>query len=172
MNRQIFARARVWAAAALIVGFTASAASAQSKTPPSQAAIDTARTIITTSGDFHAFDPIVPSILQQTYTTFLQQNPDLQKPLIETMQALQPEIMKKQAEVTDIMARTYASHFTEAELKEILAFYNTPTGKKLVAEQGKVMQESIAQAREWGTKMADQVQARVRDEMKKKGYTL
>ncbi len=47
--------------------------------------------------------------MQQAYTNFVQQNPDLQKPLVETMTALQPEFMKLQSEITDIMATAYAS---------------------------------------------------------------
>ena len=32
------------------------------------------------------------------------------------------------------MATAYAGHFTEAELQEVLVFYRSPTGKKLVKE--------------------------------------
>jgi uncharacterized protein len=34
----------------------------------------------------------------------------------------------------DDFARLYASHFSEAELREIAAFYATPVGRKLAAE--------------------------------------
>jgi hypothetical protein len=172
MNRLILARAWKSIAAAFIFGLFASMASAQQAKAPSPAQVQLARDIINTSGEIHALDPLIPSVMQQAYTNFVQQNPDLQKPLVETMQALQPEFMKQQAEVTDLMAKAYASHFTEAELKEIMAFYGTPTGKKFVGEMPKVMQESLAAAREWGSKFSDQVIARIRDEMKKKGYTI
>jgi hypothetical protein len=154
----------------LLLSFVAGTASAQ--TAPTAAQVNLARQIITISGEIHALDPLIPSVLQQTYTNFVQQNPDLQKPLVEVMKVLQPEFMKKQDEVTSMMATTYASHFTEAELKEILAFYNTPTGKKMVAELPKVLQQSLSSAREWGTKLSEQVVARVREEMKKKGHTI
>jgi hypothetical protein len=170
MNRLIVARAWKSLAAALLLSFVAGTASAQKA--PTAAQVNLARQIITISGEIHALDPLIPSVLQQTYTNFVQQNPDLQKPLVEVMKVLQPEFMKKQDEVTSMMATTYASHFTEAELKEILAFYNTPTGKKMVAELPKVLQQSLSSAREWGTKLSEQVVARVREEMKKKGHTI
>ncbi len=170
MNRLILARAWKSVAAALFLGLIAGAASAQKAPTPAQ--VELARQIINTSGEVHALDPLIPSVMQAAYTNFVQQNPDLQKPLVETMQALQPEFMQKQAEVADMMANAYASHFTEAELKEILAFYNTPTGKKMVGELPKVMQQSLASAREYGNKLSEQLVVRIREEMKKKGHTI
>jgi hypothetical protein len=176
MNRLNPARAWKTVAAALFLCLAASAASAQKMSTPAKAPtpamVDLARQILTASGESRALDPLIPSVMQQTYTNFVQQNPDLQKPLVETMTALQPEFMKLQSQVTDLMANAYAAHFTEAELKEMLAFYNSPTGKKYVAEMPKVMQESLAAAREWGAKFSDKVIARVREEMKKKGHNI
>jgi hypothetical protein len=170
MNRLILARAWKSVATALFLTLIAGAASAQKA--PTAAQVDLARQIINASGEVHALDPLIPSVMQAAYTNFVQQNPDLQKPLVETMQALQPEFMQKQAEVADMMANAYASHFTEAELKEILAFYNTPTGKKMVGELPKVMQQSLASAREYGNKLSEQLVARIREEMKKKGHAI
>jgi len=46
------------------------------------------------------------------------------------------------------MAKLYATRFTEPELRELLAFYRSPVGRKLVAEQGTLTAEGarIAQA--------------------------
>ena len=38
-------------------------------------------------------------------------------------------------------ARVYASHFTEAELKQILTFYQSPVGQKMVVEEPKAIDE-------------------------------
>ena len=38
----------------------------------------------------------------------------------------------RKAELQQKLARTYAQHFTEQELKDAIAFYRTPLGKKLV----------------------------------------
>jgi uncharacterized protein len=172
MNRLILARAWKSVAVALVFGLMSSMASAQQGKAPSPANLQLARDIISVSGTGHVFDSIVPSVMQQAFTNFLTQNPDLQKPLVETMTALQPEFQKQQSEVIDIMANAYASHFTEAEMKDILAFYNSASGKKMIAELPKIGEESVTQARAWGTKLSEQVVARVREEMKKKGHTI
>lgn len=176
MNRLNFARAWKLAAAAFVFGcFVAASSSdvrAQAKTPPTAAQMQLARDILQSSGEAKALEPLIPSVMQQAFTNFVQQNPDLQKPLVDTMTALQPEFMKLQPEVTDIMTTAMASHFTEAELKEILAFYNTTTGKKYVAEMPTVIRESLAAARDWASKLSDRIVARVREEMKKKGHAI
>jgi hypothetical protein len=181
MNRLNFARAWKFAAAAFVFGCLVSVAPAQvwaqqaktaQKAAPTATQMQLAREIIKSSGEVRALEPLIPSVMQQTFTNFVQQNPDLQKPLVDTMTALQPEFMKLQPEVNDIMATSFASHFTEAELKDILAFYNTPTGKKYVAEMPKVIQESLATAREWASRLSDRIVARVREEMKKKGHAI
>jgi hypothetical protein len=129
MNRLTFNRAGKLCAAALVFGLMTTLASAQgAKKPPSPAQVQLAKEIVTVTGQAHMFDPVIPSVMQQAYTNLLQQNPDLQKPLFETMKTLQPEFQKRQAEVVDIMSTSYAAHFSEAEMKEILAFYNTATG--------------------------------------------
>jgi hypothetical protein len=70
------------------------------------------------------------------------------------------------------MAKLYATHFTEAELKEILAFYKTPVGMKLLAEQPKVGEEGLKFAQDWANTLSDQVIAKMRDELKKRGHAL
>ena len=70
------------------------------------------------------------------------------------------------------IARAYASRFTEQELKEILAFYKTPLGKKLIVEEPKGVDDATKRVDEWANKFAEEVLARIRAEMKKKGHNL
>ena len=42
------------------------------------------------------------------------------------------ELLPRRAEIHTEIARGYASQFTEQELKDVLAFYKTPLGKKLI----------------------------------------
>jgi hypothetical protein len=66
----------------------------------------------------------------------------------------------------------YATSFSEQELKEILAFYKTPSGKKLLTEQPKMVDDSMKFAQDWANKLSDQVVAKMRDELKKRGHAL
>ena len=55
------------------------------------------------------------------------------------------------------MAKLYATHFTEQELKDILAFYKSPVGKKLLAQQPNVVEASMKFAQDWANKLSDEV---------------
>jgi hypothetical protein len=72
----------------------------------------------------------------------------------------------------DASARIYASYFTEAELKDILTFYQSPVGRKLIAEEPKALEASMANAGDWGDKLADDVIAKMRAEMKRRGHDI
>ena len=76
------------------------------------------------------------------------------------------------SELVDESARIYASHFTEAELKQILAFYQTPTGRKMITEEPRALDQSMANAGEFGDKLSDEIIAKMRDEMKKRGHDI
>ena len=41
------------------------------------------------------------------------------------------------------LTRIYAAHFTEQELKDALAFFKTPLGKKLISEEPKALEASM-----------------------------
>ena len=93
MNRPTIARAFRVGALTIALGMLASGALAQQPAapkgpPPSAAQVQLAREIIDASGAARAFDGILPTIMQQAYGSFLQQNPDLQKPLVESITAM------------------------------------------------------------------------------------
>jgi len=160
--------ARAGALALLLVGY-AGAANAQQ---PTAAQIQTSREIVVASGASRSFEPIVPGILQQAIALFVQQNPDLQKQLAESAQTIKPEFDKRIPELIDIIARVYAGRFSEAELKEILTFYNSPVGKKYVATLPGVLDESFRLAQAWGNRLSEEIVTRMRAEMKRRGHTI
>ena len=75
-------------------------------------------------------------------------------------------------ELTDEVARQYATNFTEPELKAILAFYQSPAGKKLLERQPTVVDASMKFAQDWANKLSDEVVPKMREELKKRGHTL
>jgi hypothetical protein len=139
---------------------------------PSAAHIQAARDYVEASGAARALDPVIRGILQSAINAFVPQNPDLQKPIVESVQAIAPAFEKRRGEIAEIVARVYATKFTEAELKELLTFYRSPVGKKIVAEQPTVLEDSYRRTQEWSTKVSEEVAAALRAEMKKRGHTI
>lgn len=152
--------------------FQAGSASAQQAAQPSPAAIAAARELVVANGEARAFEGVIPEIVNGAARSFVPTNPDLAKPLSEVAQTLRVEFEKRQGEVVQLLATAYASRFTEAELKEALAFYKTATGKKLVADRPAIVQQTVQGIQTWGAQVNAEVLERVRAEMKKRGYDL
>jgi hypothetical protein len=150
-------------AAALVV--TAPAYAQQ----PSAAAMTTAKEFVNLSGATLIFSPLVSGVIEQSKMLFLQQEPGLAKDLNEIAAKLRTELNPRLEELNVEMARLYATKFNETELKEIMTFYNSSTGKKLLAEQPQVAEQSLKFAQDWSIKLSDEVVGKMRDELKKRG---
>ncbi len=139
---------------------------------PSPALLQLARDLVTANGESRAFEGVIPNIVDGAALSFLQTNPDLAKQLREVAVLVRPEFEKRQAEVIDILATSYATRFTETELKEAIAFFRSPTGIKLVQDRPVIVQEAVQGIQAWGAQINAQAVERVRAEMKKRGVDL
>lgn len=157
------------AGAVAIALMTAPAAFAQA---PSAAAIASAKQLVTITGATTLFSPLIAGVVEQSKLLFLQQNPMLQKDLNEISEKMRNDLQPRFAEVMDEVARQYATHFTEQELKDIVAFYQSPVGKKMLEEQPKVVNSSMQFAQDWANKLSTEVTAKMRDELKKRGHPM
>ena len=61
------------------------------------------------------------------------------------------------ASCIDEVARLYATHFTEQELKDIACVLQVAAGKKCSSEQPKVVDASMKFAQDWANKLSDEV---------------
>lgn len=139
---------------------------------PSAAQIDLARQLVVANGEARAFDGVIGNIVDGAALSFLQTNPDLVQSLREAAIAVRPEFEKRNGEIIDLLAKVYAQRFSEAELKDALAFYSSAVGKKLVQERPIIVQEALRQIQAWGAELNGEAVERVRAEMRKKGFDL
>jgi hypothetical protein len=164
INRLALAAALAFGAIAL-----ASLAHAQAPTPGALAA---AKDLIALKGGAAMFNPLIPGVIESAKNSLVPTNPQLSAPLNEVATQLIKEYEPKRAELLDLVAKIYAQHFTEPELKEITAFYRTPVGKKMLSQEPIAIDESLKAAQDWANQFSDVVLERIRAEMKKKGYSL
>ena len=157
--------------AALGIMLVAAGMSAQAQ-QPSASAMANAKELITVTGATTLFGPLIAGVVEQARNLYLQQDPGLARDLNEIAAQLRNDLQPRFAELTDEVARLYATNFTDQELKDILAFYKSASGKKLLAEQPKVVDSSMRFAQDWANKLSDQVVTKMRDELKKRGHAL
>jgi len=152
--------------AALVLAISAVGASAEEPTP---AALNYANQIFVDIGMKASIDQVVPGMLAQLERNVTSTRPELKDALHETVLAIEPEFVKTEQGVMTDAVKFLASKMTEQELKDTLAFYESPTGKKYVALEPSVVQEVGNLARAWRQQLSTDILTRAREEMKKKG---
>ncbi len=67
-------------------------------------------------------------------------------------------------ELVEMTIPIYAKYLTHDEIKKLINFYETPLGRKLIAVQPKMMQESIIAGQQWGSQLAEKVASKLRED--------
>ena len=139
---------------------------------PSASAIAAARELIILKGAQNMFDPIIPGVIESAKNALLPTNPNLSRELNEVSALLRKEFEPKRAELLDEVATVYAQRFTEQDIKDLIAFYKTPLGKKVLTDEPAAVDQSLKRAQEWANAFSEKMFARFSVEMKKKGHNL
>jgi hypothetical protein len=158
--------------ASVVLALALAGQAAHAQPQPSAAAIATAKELITVTGATQLFNPLIAGVVEQAKLLYLQQDPGLSKDVNEIGAKMRTDLAPRFVELTDEVARLYASSFTEQELKDILVFYKSPAGQKMLQVQPQVIDNSMKFAQTWANKLSDEVVAKMRDELKKKGHAM
>ena len=62
----------------------------------------------------------------------------------------------------------YSRQFTDEDINSLIAFYESPIGKKLTAAMPTIANEAMAAGRQWGF----EVMERIKNRLKQKGYSV
>ena len=120
---------------------SATAVPAQSQ-QPSANAILIAKQIVQLKGVQQMMDPIARGVVEKVKNVVMQTNFMWAKDINEVTAQMHKEFDGRSSEMVDTAARAYASHFTEPELKQILTFYQSPVGQKMIVEEPKAIERA------------------------------
>jgi uncharacterized protein len=137
--------------------------------PAAPGALAAAREILTMKNVRSIYASAVPTIVQRTKDTLLQSNLNYQKDLDEVAVIVAQKMAGREKEIGEGMANVYANEFTEQELKDLVAFYKSTLGQKLLSTEPKAIQMSMTYMNQWAQHFADQVSGEFRAEMRKRG---
>jgi hypothetical protein len=162
---------RILSAAGLALGLalTAVPAGAQESKPASPAAIAAAKEILAMKNAGAMYASAVPNIVQQTKDQLLQTNLNYQKDLNEVAVIVAQKLAGREKEIGEGMAKIYAGEFTEQELKDLVTFYKSPLGHKLLSTEPRAIQMSMGYMNQWAQTFAEVVNGEFRAEMRKRG---
>lgn len=139
---------------------------------PSATSIAAAKEILALKEAGQIYQDAVVNLIANTRGALLQQHLDKQKDIEELSVTIAAQMKGRESEVADEMAKLYASNFTEAEMRDLLAFYKSPLGRKAIVNEPKALQESVDFIDQWAVKITEEIAGRYRDEMKKRGKPL
>lgn len=72
----------------------------------------------------------------------------------------------KADDLVESMIPVYSKHFTGADIKQLIAFYQSPFGKKVLREMPQIISESNEVGARWGEGVVQRVATRWRDQGK------
>jgi len=67
-------------------------------------------------------------------------------------------------ELVELLVPVYQKYLTQEDLKEIIAFYETPVGKKFALHNPAIVQESMQVGQQWGMKIGQELQQKLEEE--------
>jgi hypothetical protein len=152
-----------------VVVFLNGPARAQSPDADAQAA---ARDLIATIKLGDQFKAVLPMIFKAMKPAIVQNRPDVDRDFDELMPVLQQKMNARVSELEDSFVTIYASNFSAAELRDVIAFYKSPTGQKFLAKTPIVTQQTMAAGQKFGQTAGAEAQKEMKDLLRDKGHSL
>jgi hypothetical protein len=131
-----------------------------------------ARAAIEASHVSDGIDNILIVVAQQTKQLLVRTNPSLSAQIDEVTNAAAIGLAGRRPDLDRQIQEIWAARFSKAELDEIARFYNSETGRKLTKETTGIIQMTGVAAQVWQQKIGQELLAKVREEMKKRGVNL
>lgn len=168
----VLSKIRCHFGAAFLLGLAVLAAPASAQQAPTDAQMALARQIVVGTNLSAKVDGFVTAILTLVRQNIVRVRPEYTGDIDEIMTRLQVEFAPEQVKLNDAVAGVFASRMSEAEMKDVIAFFNSPSGKKYTIVQPQALDDIGNMIESFRRQASGIISERVRAEMKKKGHDL
>lgn len=131
------------------------------------------RKLLEVTGALKIGNMMTESVVKQMSESFAQSRPDFPAALVDSLAMDVSRIFSQGISVKgglmDQMVPLYHRQFTHEEIKGLLAFYQSPLGKKVAQTLPALTQESMKLGQEWGEALGPKIESAVHARMKKAG---
>jgi len=149
---------------------TALSAATPRPTPPGQTPDVLAKELTELTRADTLPDRIIRQLLQVVGTGLRRANPGRETEVNEILSTVfLPEIRKGLPDLITRQQRAYIDTFTLAELKDLVAFYKSPLGRKWMENSPLVARQRIRVGQDWAQELLPEAQKKVLDAVKAKG---
>jgi hypothetical protein len=150
----------------------AQAQTALSNPTPSATAVGYAKEILAAKSVSNIYKDAIPNLVERTKITLIQANLNYQKELTDVSLKVAKDFAGREKEIGEEFAKLYAQHFTEPELKELVTFYKSPLGKKLIDQEPVVFAGASQYMANWAQKLSEEINGKFRAEMRARGKNI
>lgn len=144
-------------------------ASAQSTATPGH--LQAAREVVELTGVSQSIDNIFREF-EGAARNLVVTRPEAAKDTTEVIASLKPEAQKRSEEMAKTAAEVFAAKMTEADLKEVVAFFKSPVGQRYSNLRGQAMQDLFPLLQSWSVQTSNYLFDRFSQEMRKRGHAL
>ena len=131
------------------------------------------REMIEVSGGLAAGEQMANLVTAQMVRVLKQSNAEVPQYVLDAMPTVIGELVaESMPELANRLVPVYAKHFTHQEVQEMLAFFRSEVGRKIVAKNPQIMTESMEVGRQWGASIGPEVQARILAYLAREGVEL
>lgn len=110
---------------------------------------------------------------QQMFKALKAARPDIPERAMAIMEKelvkLFSEKMAASGGLLEQIIPVYHKHFTHPEIRELLAFYQTPIGRKAILVLPQVVQESMVAGQRWGQALGPEIEKRITAALSREG---
>ncbi len=115
-------------------------------------------------------DQMISMMAPQVSALVARANPGKEAEAAELFEKIViPAMRDSLPEMVDAAAEIYARHFTAAELTELVTFYDTPLGRKLIASQPQLLAEAGQAGQAWALAVTQRIFRDYAPEFEKRG---
>lgn len=156
--------------AVLVVMLIAASGAARAQNTVDPVALARAKELIQLSNLVSMRDQMVALVEAQITNLVAAANPGAEEKVDRAMtDVIRPALKRRIPEYLDLAAGVYASHFTRAELEQLVSFYKSPVGQKLAREQSQLVPDIAKMSKEWVNRVGNEVLKDAADDFAKRG---
>lgn len=134
--------------------------------------LSAARTYIDLTDNANVYEITLIEIGLNVMRVLVQQDPALAEPVQQAIQDVFDEYEARKSDLYNQFARIYALRFTQEELEQIIAFYTSDLGQKLLAQNVTINQDMQTVLGVWERNTQTEFLARVRAVLREGGYNV
>ncbi len=129
--------------------------------------------LIEMTGTVKIADQVIATTMHQAMNVMRVANPNIPESVLDEIEKEGlAEFNRSLPGFIELVAIIFDVNFTHDEIKDLIEFYESPTGKKIIEKMPLVMQQSMAVGERWGEEVGKRVAERIISKAREKGYEM